>query len=140
MKVQNIFRMQAIVIGLGAALFLATPAPAQEIVNTSFSDGPNVTTFAQPAVPAAGQVSAAAATAADANSSASAIVASAPVVAEQAVTEQAVTSLEDSAQRWLIASAFFGIMMLAVYALAEVRRSRKSTERPRSLLRRAAYN
>jgi di/tricarboxylate transporter len=135
MKVQNIFRMQAIVIGLGAALFLASPAPAQQIVNTSFNDGPNVATFDQPATPAAGQVSAAGTSAATATAPVPAVAASVPVVAQQAVV-----SFEDSAQRWLVVSAFFGIMMLALYALAEVRRARKSNERPRSLLERAAFN
>jgi hypothetical protein len=33
-KLQNILRMQAMVIGLGAALFMASSAPAQEIDNT----------------------------------------------------------------------------------------------------------
>jgi hypothetical protein len=136
MKVQNIFRMQAMVIGLGAALFLASSAPAQEIVNTSFSDGPNVATFNQPTTPAAGQVSAAGTTAVNANASAPAVETAAPVVVEEAVV-----SLEDSAQRWLIASAFFGVMMLAIYALAEVRRARTSTKPSRSLLQSsAAFN
>jgi hypothetical protein len=136
MKVQNIFRMQAMVIGLGAALLLASSAPAQEIVNTSFNDGPNVATFDQPTTPAAAQVSAAGANVTNANASAPAVEVPAPVVAEEAIV-----SFEDSAQRWLIASAFFGIMMLAIYALAEVRRARTSTKRSRSLLQSsAAFN
>jgi hypothetical protein len=135
MKVQNIFRMQAGLIGLGALLFLASSAPAQEIVNTSFSDGPNVTTFDQPTTPAAGQVSAAGSTAVNANASAPAVEVSAPVVAEGAVV-----SFEDSAERWLIASAFFGIMMLAIYALAEVRRARPTKRRNSLLQRNAAFN
>jgi hypothetical protein len=135
MKAQNIFRMQAIVIGLGAALLLASSTSAQEIVNTSFNDGPNVATFDQPTTTAAAQVSAAPA-AVNANASAPAAAVAVPVVAEEAVV-----SFENSAERWLIASSFFGVMMLAVYALAEVRRSRKSTERPSSLLQRtAAFN
>jgi hypothetical protein len=136
MNVQNIFRMQAIVIGLGAALFLASPAPAQEIVNTSFNDGPNVTSFDQPAAPAAAQVTAAQPAAANSNASAPAIAAAAPVV-----TNKALVSVENSAERWVIISSFFGVMMLALYALAEVRRARKSTNRPAAMFdRSAAYN
>jgi hypothetical protein len=132
MKVQNIFRMQAIVIGLGAALFLASPAPAQEIVNTSFNDGPNVTSFDQPTAPAAAQVTAAQPAAA--NSTASAIAA--PVVRNEAPV-----TVENSAERWVIISSFFGVMMLALYALAEVRRARKSTNRSAAMFdRSAAYN
>jgi hypothetical protein len=135
MKAQNIFRMQAIVIGLGAALLLGSSTPAQEIVNTSFNDGPNVATFNPPTTTAAAQVSAAPA-AVNANASAPAAAVAVPVAAEEAVV-----SFENSAERWLIASSFFGIMMLAVYALAEIRRSRKSTDRPSSLLdRTAAFN
>jgi hypothetical protein len=135
MKIQNIFRMQAIVIGLGAALFLASSAPAQEIVNTSFNDGPYVATFDQPTATAAAQVTAAGATAVNANASAPAVTVSEPVVSNEAVV-----SLENSAERWLLACSFFGLAMLAVYAFAEVRRARSLTQRPSSLLRRAAYN
>ena len=46
-------RVQMMVAGLGMALFCAGAAKAQEIVNTSFDDGPNVAAFAQPVAPAA---------------------------------------------------------------------------------------
>jgi hypothetical protein len=135
MKAQNIIRMQAIVIGLGAALMLASSTPAQEIANTSFNDGPNVAAFEQPTTTAAAQVSAAPA-AVNAPASAPAAAVAVPVAAEEAMV-----SFENSAERWLIAASFFGIMMLAVYAVAEVRRSRKLTERPSSQLQRtAAFN
>ena len=45
-------RVQVMVAGLGMALFCAGATKAQEIVNTSFDDGPNVTALAQPAAPA----------------------------------------------------------------------------------------
>jgi hypothetical protein len=136
MKFQNIFRMQAIVIGLGAALFLASPAPAQEIVNTSFNDGPNVTSFDQPTTPAAAQVTAAQSAAGKSTTSAPAVAAAAPVVKNEAVV-----AVENSAERWVIISSFFGILMLALYALAEIRRARKSTDRSAAMFdRSAAYN
>lgn len=45
-------RVQMMVAGLGMALFCAGTTKAQEIVNTSFDDGPNVAALAQPAAPA----------------------------------------------------------------------------------------
>jgi hypothetical protein len=131
MKVQNIFRMQAIVIGFGAALLLASAAPAQEIVNTEFNDGPNVAAFPQPAVTQVATTTPAAAS--------SEAVTPSGAVAAPAVTETAAVSFEGSARRWLVASAFFGVAMLTVYALAEIRRSaRKLTERTSSHFNRSA--
>jgi hypothetical protein len=46
-------RVQVMVSGLGMALLCAGVTKAQEIVNQSFDDGPNVATLAQPAAPAA---------------------------------------------------------------------------------------
>lgn len=50
-------RVQMMVAGLGMALFCAGATKAQEIVNTSFDDGPNVAALAQPAAPAANAAS-----------------------------------------------------------------------------------
>jgi hypothetical protein len=131
MKMQNIIRMQAMVMGFGAALLLASAAPAQEIVNTEFNDGPDVAAFQQPAVTQA-VTTTPAATSSDA-------ITPSGAVATPVVTEAALDSFEGSARRWLVASVFFGIAMLAVYALAEIRRStRKLTERPSSHLNRSA--
>jgi hypothetical protein len=47
MKHQSKIRTQLAIAGLGAALLLAGAAKAQEIVNTSFDDGPDVTPFTQ---------------------------------------------------------------------------------------------
>ena|SRR5215472_3276403 len=49
----KVLRVQMMVAGLGMALFCAGTTKAQEIVNTSFDDGPNVAAFAQPAATAA---------------------------------------------------------------------------------------
>jgi hypothetical protein len=48
MTLGKVMRMQMMVAGLGIALSCAGATKAQEIVNTSFDDGPNVTAFAQP--------------------------------------------------------------------------------------------
>jgi len=50
MKTRQTLWMQAAIIGIGAAFFIAVPTRAQEIVNTEFNDGPYVTSFAQPEV------------------------------------------------------------------------------------------
>ena len=47
MKFQNMIRTQLVLAGLGAALLFAGSASAQEIVNTEFSDGPNVVALAE---------------------------------------------------------------------------------------------
>lgn len=133
MKVQNILRTQAIVIGFGAALLLSSPAPAQEIVNTQFDDGPYVTTFAQPSTSVT-TAAAPASTVADSNTVSPAIAIPTPVVADEAVV-----SLENSAVYGLITSALLGLALLAVFALAEFRRANRNlTESPSSPLRRRA--
>jgi hypothetical protein len=121
MKIQNILRMQSIVIGLGAALFCTTTVHAQEIVNTEFNDGPYVTSFAQPtlsaqAVPANAPTSAVA----DPNT------AVAPAIATPVVADAAVMSLESSAVRWSVASILAGFAMLAAFAIAEIRRANRN--------------
>ncbi len=126
MKIENILRTQAIVIGLGAAFLLASPAKSQEIVNTEFADGPYVASFAQPMSTAAAASATAApapTTTADTDAEGAAVAIPAPVV-----TEQAAISLGNSAERWLVASSFFGLVMLAIYALAEVRRANRNSK------------
>ncbi len=133
MKIQNILRTQAIVIGFGAALLLSSPAPAQEIVNTQFDDGPYVTTFAQPS-PTVTTAAAPASTVADASTVSPAIAIPNPVV-----TDEAVVSLENSAAYGLITSAFFGLALLAVFAVGEFRRANRNlNESPSSPLHRRA--
>jgi hypothetical protein len=48
MKSRKLIRWQLILAGLGTALLFTASAQAQEITNTAFDDGPNVTSFAQP--------------------------------------------------------------------------------------------
>jgi len=128
MRIQNMIRTSAIAVGIAAAaLFLASSVRAQEIVNTEFSDGPNVVTFPQPTTTVA--------TAADANTTVTPMVA----ISTPVVTEQALVSFENSAERWLIVSLMFGGAMLVVYAIAEVRRANRETYlRARTSLTRGA--
>ena len=43
MKIQNVIRMQAMVVGFAGALLLASVAPAQEIVNKEWTERPGAT-------------------------------------------------------------------------------------------------
>lgn len=125
MKIQNILR-HAAAIGFGVALLSASTVPvhAQEIVNTEFPNGPYVSSFDQTAanVPATASSRATAAPADNALTPAA--------VPTAAVAEQAVVSVSDYIRDTLIASSFFGMLLFAVYAIAEVRRSALPT-RPR---------
>ena len=118
MKFQDIIRMQAIVIAIGAVLFLASQAPAQEIVNKEFSDGPNVATFQQPtATPPATVTPATQAPKADVT----AVAAQTPMMAEEATTPfQTNTSVVIG----LVVSFLF---LLAAWAIYQVLRFRRAT-------------
>src|SRR5258706_1615195 len=59
MKIQNILRPKAVMIGFAAMLLLASSARAQEITNTEWQDGNNVSAPAQ-AKPAANDLNVAA--------------------------------------------------------------------------------
>lgn len=129
MKFQNILRTQAIVIGFGAALFFASSAPAQEIVNTEYPDGPYVTNFDQPAASAPATVSAsAAASSASWNPS---VTNPAPVVYSRAIS-----ALESSAEQGLLYSSILGAALLALYPLAEILGARRHQRSGPSFTRR----
>jgi len=118
MKFQDIIRMQAIVIAIGAVLFLASQAPAQEIVNKEFSDGPNVATFQPPTATTSATVTPAAqAPKADVTD----VAALTPMMAEEATTSfQTNTSVVIG----LVVSFLF---LLAAWAIYQVLRFRRAT-------------
>lgn len=122
MKNQNILR-HATAIGFGLALLWASTIPvhAQEIVNTEFPSGPYVESFDQTAanVPATAPATATAVPADNALAPAA--------VPTPAIAEQAVVSASDYLRDTLIASSLFGLLLFAVYAIAEVRRSALAT-------------
>jgi len=121
MKIQNIIRMQAIMIGLGAALFLTTSTRAQEITNSSFDESRNCVAFSQPdPVPAATDLNSSAA-----NSDATIPVA---VIATPIVTQAAIVSLWNSIEGWVIASFLFCVALVALYALLEAKRANRNLE------------
>ena len=112
---QKIFRMQAVVIGCVAAMFLASSAPAQEIENTRWNEGPNVAAFEQPA-PAANGLKASAV-----NSSNSVAVAS-PVAAQESAV-----SRFSPVGGWVIALSLIFMTLLAHYRLAQTRRANRNS-------------
>ena len=118
MKLQMILRMQAVVIGFAGVLLLASSVPAQEIVNTNFADGPNVTPFAQPsAAPVASDLRATAEEPPAAM--AAAMISEPPVVRETGI------SLRTTLEGWLITSFLLGIAIVALYALSEAKRANR---------------
>jgi hypothetical protein len=119
MKLQNIFRMQAIVIGLGAALFLTTSVQAQEITNASFDEGPNVVALAQPSsipTPSASNSPAA-------NSDA---VTSAAMISTPIAVQESAASLWTPAEGWLFVAFLFCTAMISLYALVEAKRANRN--------------
>ena len=119
MKVQNIFQKQAILIGLGATLLLASSAPAQEIVNTSFDDGPTCVAFSQPApAPLASDL--------NLTSAGSETVSPAAMIATPVMTEDATVSVWSSLEVWVIASLLVCISLVSLYALAEAKRANRN--------------
>ena len=119
MKIQKIFRMQAVVVGCVAALFLASSAPAQEIENTRWNDGPNVAPFAQPAPASEANGLKASAL----NSSSSTAVAVANPVATQASVVSRLSPVAD----WVIALSLIFMTLLAHYRLAQTRRANRNS-------------
>jgi hypothetical protein len=119
MKLQNIFRMQAVVIGFAAVLLLASSAPAQEIDNTSWDDGPNVATIAQPA-PAL-TTDGLSSTTADSHT-----VATAAMIAKPIVTREGVVSPWTSVEVWAMASSLVFFALIALYALVEAKRANRN--------------
>jgi hypothetical protein len=140
MKIQNIIRTSTIAVGIAAAaLFLAGSVHAQEIVNTEFSDGPNVVAFSQPATTVAAATAPVSAESITASADANTAISPTAMASTPFVAEQAMVSFEKSAKRWLIISLMFGGAMLAVYAIAVVRRAnREMVLRTRTPLTREA--
>jgi hypothetical protein len=121
MKVQNIFRMKTILIGLGAALLLAGSVHAQEIENTVWDEGSNVAPFAQTALtPTTNNLQPAPA---EAPTMSLAAMTTAPLI-----TQEASVSQWTPVEGWLFASLLVCIALVAVYALAEAKRANRNIE------------
>jgi hypothetical protein len=112
MKPPKTFRAQAMVIGFGVALLLASAARAQEFDNTRWDDGPNVVPFAQlaPAAPAKDLNAAAA------DSQAQSLAATTPIESNQTSV-----SRRPPVEGQVIALLFIAIALMALYAVTEVK-------------------
>jgi hypothetical protein len=105
MKIQNIIRMQAVVIGFAGVLFLASSLPAQEITNTEWPDAPGATTTVQAsAAPAVNNSNTVAV-----NPSAAASV-SKPIVSQEAAVSQ-----WPAAETWTMAGLLVFFTLIALY-------------------------
>ncbi len=119
MKLQNILRMQALVIGFAGLLLLASSARAQEIVNTSFDDGPNVAPSAQPSpAPAANDLNS---EAGEPQAFVPAAMLSGPVVLRGAAIVR-----WNLIKGWLMVGMLVCIALVALYALSEAKRANRN--------------
>ena len=121
MKVQNILRMQVMVIGFGAVLLLANAAPAQEIENTVWDDN-NTTvaaTSAQSAVEPSAEDRASVATDSGALNL-SALSTTAILTREPAVPDWTPT------KNLIVPSLLVSIVLVVLYGLAIARRASKN--------------
>jgi hypothetical protein len=120
MKIQKIFCVHTVMIGVAAVLFLASSAPAQEIENTRWDEGSNVAPVRQPApAPVANDLKA---SALDSSASSSAVVAKA-----MATQESQVSGL-NPVEGWAIALALGFAALLAPYRLAQTKRAKQNSE------------
>jgi hypothetical protein len=120
-KIQKIFCMHTVMIGVAAVLFLASSAPAQEIENTRWDEGSNVAPVGQAApAPVANDLAA--------NSSAS----SSAVIAKPIATQESLVSRLNPVEGWAFALALGFAALLAPYRLAQTKRAKQNSERGRA--------
>jgi len=125
MKFQNMIRTQLVLAGLGAVLLFASSASAQEIENTTFSDGPNVVALAQPTpaqptlAPSPEQVNSTAIQSEDTNN----------ISVADSLAGGDSLAVDPTAGAWLTTSLLICMAVIAVYALAEAKRDER---KPRS--------
>src|ERR1700756_3360389 len=119
MKLQSIIRQGLVIAGF-SVVFVMWPAAvrAQEITNTEFNDGPNVTTTAQPSAPQ--QV-------ADASTatlpSAQAIRANESIGATGRSEQASLVQVPAPSDSWVTNSLVLGFGLISLYALAEAKRA-----------------
>ena len=116
MRFQKMLRTQMLITGLGAALLFAGSVNAQEITNTEFNDGPNVTAFAQPTQSVSAQVTPASTPVMNEFEAMSAVATiSMPVVSDDG------TLASSEAERWAVAGILFvAVVVILFYCAAEL--------------------
>jgi hypothetical protein len=129
MKIQNVIRMNTIFIGATALLFCTTSVQSQEIENTAWHDGASVSKNPQadaaPAPPAKNVIP----PASDTLSMSPSASVSGPVAKHDPSISQWAP-----VQMWLFVSLLGSIVIVAITALAEAKRTkRKLAVRPRAV-------
>jgi hypothetical protein len=120
MKIQNILRMQAVVIGFAGVLFLASSAPAQEITNTEWADAPGATVSARAAMPAASEAGTVATNSNSVNASAS--------VATPMAKQEAAVSQWPAVETWALACGIVFFTLVALYRRVAARHADENLE------------
>jgi hypothetical protein len=117
MKLHRIFRMQAVGMGMVAALFLASSTPAQEIENTRWNEGPNVAAFEQPAPAANGLKT----SVVNPSAGTTAVIAK-PVAAQESVVARL------RPVQGVIAFSLVFMTLVALYRLGQAKRTDRNSE------------
>jgi len=120
MKIQKIFCMHTVMIGVAAALFFASSAPAQEIENTRWEEGSNVSVQQPAPAPVANDLAA--------NSSAS----SSAAIAKPAATQESVVSRLNPVEGWAFALVLGFAALLAPYRMAQTKRDKQNSDSGRA--------
>ena len=121
MKIQNILRMQAMLIGFAGVLFLASSAPAQEITNTEWPDAPGATTTVQAtAAPAVNNSNTAAVNSSSAKAAAS--------VANPIASQEAAVSQWPAVETWAMACLLVFFTLIALYKRTAARHANSNLE------------
>ena len=123
MKIQQILRMQALMIAVAGTLFLASSSLAQEITNQEWPDN-SATTSVQAQAPAAPAV----ATVANSSSASTPTVAN-PVVASPVATQQATLAQQSALRGLAIGSVLVFLTTLVLYKRISERLANQNSRR-----------
>jgi hypothetical protein len=126
MKLNTTIRKGLVIAGFAAFALLPATMRAQEITNTEFSDGPNVTALAQPAVAPQADATMTYTIPAPQAMMATSVVASSAVDPQQA---ELVSLPSVSTDEWIIAGLATCAAMIVLLAVAEVRRAQRNSSR-----------
>ncbi len=120
MKIQNMIRMNVLVLGAGAILFFTASVQSQEIENTAWHDGPSVSASSQPAPPPVPPAANENSPTSDTLSMTPGAPASSPMAKQNSGT-----SPWASVELLLLASLLGSIIIVAINSLAEARRANR---------------
>ncbi|HEY6129935.1 MAG TPA: hypothetical protein VIW23_17315 [Candidatus Acidoferrum sp.] len=118
MKIKNMIRMAAVVIGFAGALLLTSSVQAQEITNVEFPDSSGATSAFQ-AAPATAANSANTA-------AANAQMMNAATTASKSMDVQVAAVSQIPAGAWPVALLLIGIAGIALYARADAKRANRT--------------